>query len=532
MPREDLLKKILAKHELERRRREEALRYYRPHAKQRIVHKSEKRLKMISGGNRVGKSHAGAVEDVLEALGRDAEPYIQSWDDEDKEWWYRRFYPIKGHRRIWVATENWDVQREVIQEKIRSLIPKPILDRCDIAWRKKGVMDYISFPNGSRITFKSYETGADGFQGASLDLVHLDEEPDMQIWQECEKRVLDRKGRILLTMTPLKGLTYIYSRVYTNTTDPEILVVEISWDDNPYLDEGEKRRLLANMSEDEIAARVYGKFLVGGQSIFNASILNARRNEVQPGKPFDFDPAAAKFVPARDRRAVLEVWEEPKPGHRYVIGVDTAEGLPHGDNSVACVLDARSGRQVAELVCKEEPSAFARMVCALGRWYNDAFIVVERNKDGLAVLSRLDEDFLYPRLYVHDDDQRFGWPNNAKTRPLLIAKGQEMVRDAADTIASRALIEEMLTFVRNKVGRPEAAGKGKPGGMKDDRVFAWMLAVWGREYADVGVMPPVLPGKPAHPRTPWADEDADDPKGEYARWDPRFYATFSSSSRR
>src|SRR5690606_15838320 len=100
----------------------------------------------------------------------------------------------------------------------------------------------------------------------------------------------------ILTMTPLKGLTYIYSRVYTNTTDPEILVVEISWDDNPYLDEGEKRRLLANMSEDEIAARVHGKFLVGGQSIFNASILNARRNEVQPGKPFDFDPAAEKFV--------------------------------------------------------------------------------------------------------------------------------------------------------------------------------------------------------------------------------------------
>src|SRR5690606_15984232 len=117
MNRDALLKKALAKKELERRKREEVLRYYRPHPKQRLVHQSTKRLLGIFGGNRSGKSTVGAIEDVLQALGREAEPYIQSWEDEDKEWWYRRFYHIRGDQRIWVATENWDVQREVIQEK-------------------------------------------------------------------------------------------------------------------------------------------------------------------------------------------------------------------------------------------------------------------------------------------------------------------------------------------------------------------------------------------------------------------------------
>ena len=43
----------------------------------------------------------------------------------------------------------------------------------------------------------------------------------------------------------------------------------------------------------------------------------------------------------------LEVWVHPDPQHGYVMGVDTAEGLGHGDYSCAHVLDLNTGELVA-----------------------------------------------------------------------------------------------------------------------------------------------------------------------------------------
>lgn len=40
------------------------------------------------------------------------------------------------------------------------------------------------------------------------------------------------------------------------------------------------------------------------------------------------------------------------PAHHYGIGVDTAEGLADGDNSVISVVCKETGRQVAELAGK------------------------------------------------------------------------------------------------------------------------------------------------------------------------------------
>ena len=44
---------------------------------------------------------------------------------------------------------------------------------------------------------------------------------------------------------------------------------------------------------------------------------------------------------------MLTVWREPEQNNIYCIGVDTAEGLVHGDYSCAQILDVRSGEQVA-----------------------------------------------------------------------------------------------------------------------------------------------------------------------------------------
>jgi len=521
--------------EIRRRKKEEALRYWnqipgRRHKKQAEAMACFSRYLGIFGGNRSGKTVFGAVRTTLFLLGKSAEPYIQDWCEEDQQWWYKNFSDL-GAIEAWHGTVNWDIQRDITQPELLKWIPKPELDKSIVAYRRKGVIDYIVLPNGSRITFKSYDSGREAFQGKSLYYLWLDEECEKHIWDEAKQRLMDQKGHVCLTMTPLKGLTWAYNEIYVNDIgDPEVRAFHFTWDDNPWLDEGEKNRMLRGMSEDEIAARKFGEFLAGGESVLSKKNLMTRQREAP-------DPILRmkwtedkRFVP--DPEGELLIWEKPVKGRFYIIGADVAEGLPSGDNSVASVIDATSANQVAELTVKVDTTTFGDMLVWLGQWYNTALIAPERNNNGHAVIQHLDREALYPAIYKHTDD-RYGWQQNSQTRPIVVSYMQDFVRDAVHTINSKDLIQEGLTFIRNERGRPEAAGKGRPGGNKDDRLFAWGIALAVRDKYG----PPLSPVKPKLPdrkrpdavNNPWADEDKDEDlqNDRYARWDPNAFVTFN-----
>ncbi|MFQ9738715.1 MAG: terminase large subunit domain-containing protein [Christensenellaceae bacterium] len=105
---------------------------------------------------------------------------------------------------------------------------------------ENGVIDFIrvrnSFGGISVIGFKSCDQGREKFQGASLDFVWFDEEPPKEIYEECRMRVVDRRGELFGTMTPLKGLTFVYEEIFLNRhNDPEVWYEFMEWGDNPYL---------------------------------------------------------------------------------------------------------------------------------------------------------------------------------------------------------------------------------------------------------------------------------------------------------
>ena len=125
------------------------------------------------------------------------------------------------------------------------------------------------FGNLSKIWFKSCEEGREKFQGTSLDFVWFDEEPPEDIYMECKMRVIDRCGELFGTMTPLKGLSFIYNEIYLNEkNDPEIFCLFMSWEDNPYLDKKEIERLSLSLSSDELESRKFGRF-----SLFNSGLV-------------------------------------------------------------------------------------------------------------------------------------------------------------------------------------------------------------------------------------------------------------------
>ena len=222
------------------------------HKKQLLFHKSKKRNRWVFGGNRTGKTECGAVETIWISLG---------------------IHPFKNNKPStegWVVSLSYRVQKEVAQAKILKYLPKNKIVDIVMSQGKKsspdnGIIECIIVKSASgensKIWFKSCEEGREKFQGASLDFVWFDEEPPEDIYNECKMRVLDKSGEIFGTMTPLKGLTFIYDEIYINkNNDSEVFYVSMSWHDNPYLNKKEIERLSKSLSNDEIESRKYGRF--------------------------------------------------------------------------------------------------------------------------------------------------------------------------------------------------------------------------------------------------------------------------------
>ena len=261
----DLMYKLkLVKNELEKRKKDDFLSRYNTgkkiHKKQLEFHKCNKKNRWVFGGNRSGKTECGAVETIYLARG---------------------IHPYKKNKPIscWVVSLSKQVQRDVAQEKILHYLRKDWIEKVVMASGRSdsaesGIIDFILvrnvFGSLSKIGFKSCDQGREKFQGSSLDFVWFDEEPPYDIYQECRMRVLDKKGMIFGTMTPLKGLTWVYNEIYLNeNNDSEVWHIEMEWADNPYLDKDEIEAMTKSLSQDELESRRYGKFMQCGGLVYS-----------------------------------------------------------------------------------------------------------------------------------------------------------------------------------------------------------------------------------------------------------------------
>ena len=272
------------------------------HRKQMEFHKCPKRNRWVFGGNRTGKTECGAVETVW--LARGIHPY-------------RENKPTDG----WVVSLSRRVQREVAQKKILHYLDPDwiadiVMDSGKASSPAGGVIDYIAVKNVfgsiSTIGFKTCEAGRDKFAGASLDYVWFDEEPPEDVYAECAMRVVDKKGLIYGTMTPLLGLTFVYNKIYLNcNNDPEIWHIFMDWADNPYLDPDEIARASAAMTDGERDVRRYGRFVDARGAVYNEF---DERVHVIP--PFDVPPDW------QDRISIDPGLNNPLSCHWYAVDYD------------------------------------------------------------------------------------------------------------------------------------------------------------------------------------------------------------------
>ena len=180
---------------------------------------------------------------------------------------------------------------------------------------------------------------------------------------------------------------------------------------------------------------------------------------------------------------MFEVWRDPNPQHGYVLGVDTSEGLSHGDYSCVQVLDLNTGEQAAIWHGHIPPDELAEEVLSIGLWYRDALCCVESNNHGLTTLTVL-RQLGYPNLFRKRSlnqattrvSQEFGWRTTRTSKPLLIDDLGMALRAGELQLFDEGTFAELRTFVRTERG----SMSGSP---YDDRVIALALANQMRKYA-------------------------------------------------
>lgn len=166
----------------------------------------------------------------------------------------------------------------------------------------------------------------------------------------------------------------------------------------------------------------------------------------------------------------LRVFRPPASGRLYVIGTDPAKGNPTSDDSAAEVLDLESGEQVAELMGKIEMNPLADAVDKLGRWYNQASVMVLRNNHGHAVILWLRH--FSPLLLLPGSDGQPGWVESPLGNTRMYDSTTEAFRHKETILHSFDAYLQLSDIDGNTL----AAAPGN----HDDLADAYAAAIQGR----------------------------------------------------
>lgn len=293
--------------------------------------------------------------------------------------------------------------------------------------------------------------------------------------------------QIIVSFNPI-SITHWLKTVFFDQKKSNARVIHTTYRDNKFIDDEYKSTLEALKEQDPYYYSVYalGEWGVTGKTVFNAQIVQERMRYLRDNPrllkrgSFVYEykndrivESSIRFV--EDEKGAIAIYELPDKRTPYVIGGDIAEG--GYDACVGQVLNNVTGAQAAVYHEQTDTDLYAKQMYCLGKYYNMALEAIETNFDLHPVkeLQRLG----YYRQFRREEidkitEQRrdvFGFVTTKVTRPVIIAELVEIIRESVELINDIPTLEEMLTFARNEVGKPEALE-----GAHDDRVLALAIA--------------------------------------------------------
>ncbi|MEK4759615.1 DNA packaging protein [Viridibacillus sp. FSL E2-0187] len=175
----------------------------------------------------------------------------------------------------------------------------------------------------------------------------------------------------------------------------------------------------------------------------------------------------------------LFIYEYPKSKMRHYVGVDVASGTG-GDNSTISIFNA-DGEQCASFYSNKVPVyELAKIVDSLGRYFNYAFLCVERNSYGLPLLEKLRKEYKYINLLkqkIFNEKgkkiRQLGFMTTTVTKPILINDMKEHFEVGLINIQCLEALNEMKIYQDDNGKMGNKKGKNN----HDDLVISVAMAV-------------------------------------------------------
>lgn len=393
-------------------------------------------------------------------------------------------------------SEKFNNRKQLLFEKINSSWA------VDTATKDVGRSRTVNFFHGSECAFwkdgiariqaalgealtknciKIYESTANGFNDFQKmwdSGVHIN--CFFEWWRTKEYRIRfhseDQRQEFLENIQIRQG--WIWDRLRWLKEDKQLEDEQLYWYWNKY-----DKYLDKDLIKQEYPCTPKEAFLLSGKTVFDTAVILHRLEHIpKPLKVgyfrYDYDGLKIRNIQwVSDPAGYIKLYCMPNTPAitAYCIGGDTAgDG---SDSYTGHVLDARTGIQVAKLKQQFDADQYAKQMYCLGWFYKWALIGIEANFDTYPIMEL--ERLGYPNQYVREavdsftnkPQKRYGFKTTQLTRPTIISRLVEVVRDHCDTINDRETLEELLTIIKNEKGRIEA-----PVGGHDDEMMGLAIA--------------------------------------------------------
>ena len=169
------------------RKRSHGLEFYEPNVMQDKAHRCLSRRILFCGGNRSGKSTFGAMELVWHVT--------RKYPD-----WYPQEKRFKNPIKALISATEFPIVSRVIEPKLFQYLPK---DYYTYKRTAQGYLQHVSCQDGSRIDILTSEMKDEAYESADWDFAWLDEPQQRRKYEAIMRGLVDRRGRIVVTFTPL-----------------------------------------------------------------------------------------------------------------------------------------------------------------------------------------------------------------------------------------------------------------------------------------------------------------------------------------
>jgi hypothetical protein len=348
--------------------------------------------------------------------------------------WYAVFHPEKT---IAILANKGATAREMLSRVTLMLENLPFFLQPGCKALNKGS---IEFSNNSRIIAAA--TSGSSIRGMSVNLLFLDEfafvENASEFYTSTYPVISSGKDTKVIITSTANGIGNTFQKIWegavqgVNAYKP----FRVDWWDVPGRDDKWKAQTIANTSQLQFDQEFGNTFFGTGNTLIEGRVLLDLR---------------AREPARRLEGGDLLVYEDPKTDHQYIMIVDVCQGRGQ-DYSTFNIIDVSV--QPFQQVCvyrnnRISPILYPNILYKYGTLYNEAYVVIENNDQGMVVCVGLYQDLEYENIHLESaiKADSIGIRMDKKVKRMGCSAIKDLIEAHKINIVDENTIMEISTFV-------------------------------------------------------------------------------------